>query len=430
MGYLRLVSRPQRILFMLGLVVAGEAVFILPFHLARFFRSTLLDITGFTNTELGAAQAAYGVIAMIAYFPGGPIADRFSARKLLAVSLVATGLGGFYMATFPAHTGTTVLFGFWGVSTILLFWAALIRATRDWGGADEQGRAYGILDGGRGLVAALLVSAAVVLFQLFFPDDPSTATLDDKRAALRSVVYAYSLTTIAAAVLVWFVVPERGATAAAPRELRPVLANVGQVLRVPSVWLLSLIVVCAYVGYKGFDNYSLFAVQAWGMDEVEAAKLTALGSWVRPIAALAAGFLGDRLRSSRVIIVAFALLLLSHVYFAFTLPAPSMVWVLVTNILIACAAIYGLRGIYFALFEEAQVPRAVTGTAVGLVSVIGYTPDVFVSLVNGIILDQVPGAPGHQLFYGFLAVFAALGLITAVVFERVNRRTVSAPPGR
>ena len=34
------------------------------------------------------------------------------------------------------------LWGFFGVSTILLFWAALIRATRDWGGPDAQGRAF------------------------------------------------------------------------------------------------------------------------------------------------------------------------------------------------------------------------------------------------------------------------------------------------
>ena len=48
----------------------------------------------------------------------------------------------------------SVLYAYWGVTTILLFWAAMIRATREWGGASQQGRAFGILDGGRGAVAA------------------------------------------------------------------------------------------------------------------------------------------------------------------------------------------------------------------------------------------------------------------------------------
>ncbi len=76
----------RRVLFMLSLIVAGEAIFGLPFHITRFFRPTVLEVFGLTNTELGIAQAVYGVWAMIAYFPGerSPIAstpERFSWRR-------------------------------------------------------------------------------------------------------------------------------------------------------------------------------------------------------------------------------------------------------------------------------------------------------------------------------------------------------------
>ena len=145
-------------------------------------------LTDLTNTELGAIQAAYGVIAMLAYIPGGPLADRYSARKLLAASLVATAAGGIYLASFPSYQEAIILFGFWGASTIVLFWAALIRATREWGCSDEQGRAFGILDGGRGLMMAILAAAATTLFALLFPEDVAAATMDEKRAVLRTVV--------------------------------------------------------------------------------------------------------------------------------------------------------------------------------------------------------------------------------------------------
>jgi MFS family permease len=173
---------------MLGLIVAAEAIFGLPFHIARFFRPTLLAVLGFTDTELGVAMGIYGVVAMLAYFPGDPLADCFSARKLMTASLIATSLGGLYFATFPGVLGTQIVFAWWGATTILLFWAALIRATREWGGREEQGRAYGLLDGGRGLLAAVIGSAAVFLFAALLPEDPASATLAERTAALTRVV--------------------------------------------------------------------------------------------------------------------------------------------------------------------------------------------------------------------------------------------------
>jgi hypothetical protein len=79
---------------------------------------------------------------------------------------------------------------------------------------------------------------------------------------------------------------------------------------------------------------------------------------------------------------------------------------------------FGLRALYFALFEEAKVPDALTGTAVGLVSVIGFTPDVFVGVVGGMLLDASPGAAGHRHYFLFLAAFAAAGLAASYVLYR------------
>ncbi len=408
---------------MFGLVIAGEAIFALPFHITRFFRPTVLDVFGFTNTELGAVQGLYGVLAMLAYFPGGPLADRFPARKLLAISLWLTAAGGLYMATIPSYRGAMILWGFFGVSTILFFWAALIRATRDWGSAKEQGRAYGLLDAGRGALAALLATVATWFFGVVFPDGSGAIDEATKRDALQTVIYGYTTVVALAGVLVWFVVgdgaPGEGEV---PRRWRPgdedLWHHVGRVLAMPAVWMQAVIVVCAYVGYKGFDNYSLYAVQAYGMSEADSYRIVTLGQWMRPIAALGAGLLGDRFGVMRMTVVAFALLLASHLFFAIDTPSAGAAWVMIGNTLITCAAIFGLRGLYFALFEEEKVPPAVTGTAVGLVSIIGYTPDIFVNLIGGILLDASPGLEGFQHLFWFLAGFSALGLIVSVLLLR------------
>jgi nitrate/nitrite transporter NarK len=371
---------------------------------------------------------------MISYFLGGPLADRFAARKLLAGALWATAAGGLYMATFPGYAGAVLLWGFFGVTTILLFWAALIRATRDWGGHDEQGRAYGLLDGGRGLLAAALASLGVWTLALAFPDGYAMASFEAKEDALRVIILGYTAVTAACGVFVWFFVSD-GHPAGEPDldQWQPHTESVGthimRVLRIPAVWLQAIIIVCAYVGFKGFDNYSLYAVQGYGLDEVEAARIVTTASWMRPFAALGAGLLGDRYSVSRMTMITFVALLASHLFFALSTPIPNAAWILLGNTLLTATAIFGLRGLYFALFEEAAVPPEVTGTAVGLVCVIGFTPEIFVSLTGGILLDRSPGLAGHQDFFLFMAAFSFIGIIASYAVMRMLHAGVRQPAG-
>ncbi len=421
----RLSSARHRFIFILGLIVAGEAVYALPFQITRFFRPTVLEVFDLTATELGLAQGVYGIVAMIAYFPGGALADRFPARKLMAMSLWSTAAGGIYLSSFPGLAGTTFIWGFFGITTVLLFWAALIRATRDWGGPSEQGRAYGILDGGRGLLAAALASIGTQVFALSFPDGYALATMGEKENALRLVINGYTLVTALTGFFIWFALKggnaDRAATTSRVRSTSSTWSHITHVLKLPAVWLQSLIVFCAYVGYKGLDNYSLFAVQVYGLDEVEAAQVMTLSAWVRPVAALCAGLLGDRFNVSRMLIYAFLILLVSDLFFAYSTPVYGAAWVLLANTVLACIAIFGLRGLYFAVFEEARVPITMTGTAVGIVSVVGYTPDIFVAFVAGLFIDNYPGITGHQYFFMFLAAFALSGMCAALALRRVTR---------
>ena len=52
----------QRWITIISLIIAGEAIFALPYHLTRFFRPTVLDVFDLTATQLGVAQGAYGAM--------------------------------------------------------------------------------------------------------------------------------------------------------------------------------------------------------------------------------------------------------------------------------------------------------------------------------------------------------------------------------
>jgi predicted MFS family arabinose efflux permease len=248
---------------LLILIIAGEAIFFLPFVLARIFRPTLLEVFQVTNSELGNWFAIYGLVAMVSYVLGGPLADRFPARKLMAFALALTSLGGLAMASLPTAGIMRWVYVFWGFSTVYLFWAALIRATREWGGDGFQGRAFGWLEGGRGGVAAILGTLAFLIFRGAVTGSGMDVDGSEVMNPFQIVILATSAGTLMAGVLVWIIVPEvKPSIDRLP--LKENLKRIRELLRKPTVWMMSGLIICAYSGYKITDDFSLYAREVMG----------------------------------------------------------------------------------------------------------------------------------------------------------------------
>ncbi len=409
-----------RLLRLFALILAGEMIYGLAFHIPRFFRPTLLDGFDLTNTQLGDMFAAYGVVAMFSYLIGGPFADRYPTRNLIAASLIMTALGGFYMATLPSAFGMTLAYAAWGFSTSFFFWAALIKATRDWGGSLSQGRAFGFLDGGRGLAAAVLGTLAVWILAQTLPDNPAAVTDVDRVDALQRIILYYSVIALLCAAIVWVLVPHDEDTVNTTRN--PFL-GFQDVAGKPVVWAQALIIVCAYCGYKGSDNFGLYADQVLGFSEEDSAWLTNVGAYVRPIAAVAAGLIADRFDSARSIGVLFASLIVTFGLLMFLTPDNATTMVITVNLFITFAAIFGLRGIYYALLEETQIPKHLTGASVAIIAFVGYTPDAFFGPITGRILDASPGVQGHLNYFAFLTAIAVIGLLMTLWLIWLKRRS-------
>ena len=69
--------------------------------------------------------------------------------------------------------------------------------------------------------------------------------------------------------------------------------------------------------------------------------------------------------------------------------------------------------------HKGQIPLILTGTAVGLISWVGYTPDIFAGPAYGYLLDRSPGIEGHQDVFWMLAVFSFVGSIAAFYYFRL-----------
>lgn len=406
-------------------MVAGEAIFFLPFVVTRVFRPTFLTVFDLDNLELGTAFSVYGIVAMISYFFGGPIADRFSPKKLLIYSLLATALVGLLMAGIPSLTTLTILYGFWGLSTILLFWAAFIKGIRKFGGEDSQGKSQGLVDGGRGFVAALVASVSVFLLDSFLPVSADQATDHQLENALSLIIILFSLFVLLTTLLVWRILPNDAPTeyTNAPKIS---LSGVKKAISHRSVWLQSIILLCAYVGYKCTDDFGLYAQDTFGYDDVQSSHIATISFWMRPIGAALAGYLGDKFIHSRVTTVCFIVLILGAIVISTGMLSGGIFMFIAITLASMSLGIYGLRGLYYALFQESKIPLSYAGAAIGFVSVTGYTPDVFMGPLMGVLLDNNPGYLGHRYLFGVLAIFGLIGLSASILFRKSTQNS-SAP---
>lgn len=406
-----------------SIVIAGEAIFVLPFLIPRLFRPTLLTAWGLTNSDFGLAFTCYGLTAMIAYGLGGPLADRFSPRWLMTAALLLTAVGGLTLWNGPTPLTLCALYGFFGVTTILLFWAAMIRATHDVGGTGGQGLAFGLLDGGRGLFAAILASGLVMLLG---EGDASIGLTEMQRdESVRMILSVAIGVVVIAAVAVCWALPSRPnpidqrSTSRDPAKSRDP-ANWWRVLALPRLWIHGLVVLIAYCGYKSIDNYGIFVVDAFGWNERDAAKLTSAVFWIRPIAAVAMGALADRI--GRFVSLGILFLLMGIGNAAMALLAcgmaqgeVTMVASTITMVLLSTsAAVFGLRAVYFAVMDDLQIAPGLLGAAAGVISMVGFLPDVFFGTVTGWVIDTHPGWSGHTMVFIGVGVASLLGMTISI----------------
>ena len=153
------------------------------------------------------------------------------------------------------------------------------------------------------------------------------------------------------------------------------------------------------------------------------ATIGAAKNYFKPAAAFVAGYFSDKLGIARSVAFLFMVLIAAFVTFAVLPASASLIPVLLVLGIVILLGAFALRGIYFALLDEGGIPIAVTGTAAGVVSTIGYTPDIFMPLLGGKLLDVYPGAAGYRYFFLTTAAICVLGLVASlIVYFKYTRK--------
>ena len=391
------------------IVVAAGAIYPL-LYLRQNFEISILESFDITQTQLRYCSSMLGLIFMISYIPSGWLADHFSSRKLLAYSLLATALIGIWFSTMPSYSSLLVIYGAWGIATGLTFWSAHIKLVAMLARKDQQGKFFGILDGGRGLVEAILATIAITLFAYVISQRAGSTSI-----ALQQVIYLYIGVLLVVSALVYWLLDDFDGDDKKIINTN-FLADLRTILKHREIWLCAICIVCGYQLFYATYSFSAYLQQNFGLTAVAVGTITVAKLWMRPIGGIAAGFIADWSSPEKVLSILLIAASLSLGVMAF-LPTNSAVIFMILVVLLIGFLTYGVRGVYWATLAGCNIPNQSKGLAIGVISMIGYFPEFYLPLISAPLLEQYPGVLGYQIYYliisgfGFIGAYAAYLLI-------------------
>ena len=394
--------------------IAGTMIYGLPYFRSYYY-DAYLQTYGLTNSQMGMFGSIFGIMGACSYLFGGVVADMFSARKLMTISMILTGLGGLLHLCHPSYLMLVGIYFLWGFTSLFAFWPALLKVLRSLANEDEQSKAYGFMDATRGITNAVQLAVTLAIFN-------ALSKKASDLAGLNGVVIFYSAVCIVMAIGLYFVLDEKKlqtGSDGAEDESKFSFAIVKQVLKMPVVWLLSLVVCCSYTMPILFYYFTPYATANLGMTAAAGAMVTMLAQYVRPVACVVGGVAADKIGRANVMYGTMGIMLASTLVLIFARSMTNAVFIGI------CACIYfGMYGAYslvFSMFDECGIPKYMSGTAIGLICTIGYMPEFFCPLLAGKVLDTY-GNAGYHILFIFLAVMMVIGLILLTFYKRLVKK--------
>ncbi|MCP1491971.1 MFS transporter [Peribacillus frigoritolerans] len=400
------------------LIIAGEMIYTLPYF-RNYYYDVFLDAFHLTNTQMGTLGSAYGVCCLISYIFGGYVADRWRTKHLLSISLLATGILGFSLLLYPPYPVLLLIYAAWGITSIMTFWVALIKAVRSLASENEQGKAFGFFEGGRG--AAKVIESALVLGLFAF----LAKQLSDK-LALSSVIIFYSVMCILLGFMIMLLYKEPDGNNSSDEikdnaDKKFDWAILLRILKMPTTWLAAILILTSYAMINSFYYITPYATAAFGASTIIAAALGYFSQYCRPIGSFGSGIIGDRIGISNMVIIGYCVLAIGLAALIVLPGKPSFILLLLVFIAIIYISMYALQATHFAILVEGDYPVETTGTVAMPLMIIGYSGEIFMPIVAGACLDHWSGTDGYKVLFTILLGLTIVGLITAIIWQRVTK---------
>ncbi|MFC0308712.1 MFS transporter [Gallibacterium trehalosifermentans] len=399
------------------LVLGGGTVYKLS-SIKDVFYVPMQQDWGLTNTQIGLGFTVYAIVQTIGYFFSMYLADRYSKKYLLPAGLLGVALCGVYLATLPPFWGYLIAFGALAFFGEVVYWPVLLKAVRLLGTKEEQGRLFGFLETGRGVIDVIVASGALWIFVLF----------GEGKTGMQAGLLYYTIVTGLVGVITYFLVDndDKVVTNKDQSANQKVFEGILYVIKDANTWLAAFVIFFVYSTYTGLTYFIPFLKDIYGLPVALVGAYGIINQYgLKMVGGPIGGFLSDKVFKSplKYLQVAFVISVISMLLFI-QLPHESMnVYLGMTATLGFGAIIFTQRAVFFAPMEEVGVPREYAGSSMALGCLIGYMPSMFGYAIYGYMLDTYPGIAGYNKVFYIMAAFGLLGLICAtMLLRRINKK--------
>lgn len=394
------------------LISMGSSIIYAPMYLKNVFYDPLMQALGCTNADLGLMVSAYGLAAMICYLPSGIVADKFRMRTLATIGFLTTAVLVFVYATLPSVQICLALFIAMGITSILIWWGTRFKVVRLCCEEEEYASKIGIsysIYGVTGLVIGL-INAAII------------ASIANTAAGVQAMLIFLGVVIAILGVLAYFLIPDFKGEINKDSKLFSVSEAV-EAFKHPGVIWACIAYFCVYAVYQGATYTTPYLTQCFGADGnlvniVGLFRTYGIGLLAGPIV----GYIATKIKSpSKTIAGGFILSIAVLIGFIFYPHSSEGAFVASALVILFGFVTYGAFSIGSSPLSEVKIPMRIFGTAAGLLSVIGFLPDVFIHTWYGSIIDAQGTAAFSNIFL-FEIMFAVIGIFCLIMLLRTIKK--------
>ncbi len=404
-----------------GILMLGAGTIYKLGFLKDAFYVPMQEFMGLSHTQIGTAMSVAGLISTFGFLASIYLTDRVSKKIMIPLSLISICVCGICLSTFPSYPVFLFIYCLLAICADMLYWPTMLKTVRLLGNADEQGRMFGIMEAGRGLMDTIIAFGALGIFSAL----GSTAT------GLKMAILFYSIVPGVIGIVMYFLLEPDEAPAENTAAEKSASANkrawegVMRALKNKNIWLVSFNVFFVYSVYCGLTYFIPFLEEAYALPAALVGVYGIINQYgLKMLGGPIGGFITDKVLHSATKYLRIAFVIVGAILVVFSLlPHQSMGIMLgMTITLCISACVYSMRAIFFAPMDEVNVPREITGSAMSMGSFIGYLPGAFMYAVYGGILDKFEGLAGYRIVYIIMAVFAAGGfLLSTYILKTIKK---------
>lgn len=397
--------------FLIILISMGSSVVYTPMYLKNIFYDPLMQAIGCSNADLGMMVSMYGIAAVVCYLPSGIVADKFRMRTLATVGFVGTAALTFVYAALPSLVVCYIIFLGMGITSILIWWGTRYKVIRLCCEENEYSQKIGIsysIYGLAGLVVGLVNTAIVASFA-------------DAVTGVRVMIVFLGAILLIMGVLSYILIPDFKGEISQNSGLFD-LKDAVEAFKWPGVIWAALTMFFVYSVYQGATYTTPYMTQAFGADDTLVNVIGLIRTYgIGLLAGPVVGWLATKIKSASKAMVICFLLSIGLLIGFIVMPTTAGVAVVASMVVLFGFTTYGAFSIGSSPLSEIKMPMRIFGTATGLLSVIGFMPDMFIHAWYGSMIDA-KGLDAYPQIFGIETALAVVGIFCLAMLLRTVKK--------